>query len=233
MMPNLTPPSRTSIRAMYLRGLFHSLSTLAFKREKTFRYDGKDYKYLCHPYNLTWMNERCVEVPIGAEELKNQSSSEVLEIGNVLSHYLPGLQHTIVDKYERGNSNVINIDAKEFKPDRKFRFIVSLSTFEHIGWDGEPKDQDKSWETIKHLSTLLAPGGSFLFTVPIGYHKPLEASLVASKDQLGPMRALKRVSASNTWIECRVNEAAHCKFGYPYPFANAIYIARTSTPLAG
>lgn len=225
----MKPPSRTSIRAMYLKGLFHSLSRLVSKRDRVFRYDDKTYEYLSHSYNLTWMNERCVEVPIGLEELKNRSNSQVLEIGNVLSHYHSGRGHTIVDKYEKGHPGVINIDAIDLTPDRRFDLIVSLSTFEHIGWDELPRDPDKSWKTITHLSTLLATGGDFLFTVPIGYHKPLDTSLLGHQKQLGPLRAMRRISATNNWVQCHPDEAAACNFGSPYPFANAIYIAKVSS----
>jgi hypothetical protein len=52
----------------------------------------------------------------------------IRKIGNVLSHYVIS-DHVIVDKYEFGNS-ILN-----YSPGTKFDLIVSISTFEHLGYD--------------------------------------------------------------------------------------------------
>ncbi len=216
---------------MYLRGLALSLSRFTAPPEKLFRFEQKTYNYFSHSYNLTWMNERYVEVAIGLKEMERRDPSQILEVGNVLSHYQANAQHTVIDKYEKGNSNVTNVDALEFRPGRKYDFIVSLSTFEHVGWDEMPKEPGKSWKTIKHLSSLLSGSGEFLFTIPSGYHPQLDKDVHLHQAQLGPLRAMRRISAANGWIQCSPEEAATLKFGKPYPFANAIYIGRVSSPL--
>ncbi len=66
-----------------------------------FEFDGKSLSLFYHHYNMTWANERAVEVPIAADFLRRSAGKRVLEVGNVLSHY-GDVDHTILDKYERG-----------------------------------------------------------------------------------------------------------------------------------
>ena len=65
----------------------------------TFRFQGKRYRYFVHKYNATWRNERSIEIPI-VESMMHETRGDVLEIGNVISHYFKA-KHDIVDKYER------------------------------------------------------------------------------------------------------------------------------------
>ena len=53
-----------------------------------FEFLGNLYKYSTHEYNETWKNERTVEVPIIWEYVKEYKGKNILEVGNVLSHYL-------------------------------------------------------------------------------------------------------------------------------------------------
>lgn len=100
---------------------------------KTFKYQNKTFNYFSHPHNNTALNERAIEIPIIMGEIRESASKNILEIGNVLSHYfLP--EWTILDKYEKAKG-VINEDIFEFFPDEKYDLIVSISTFEHIGFD--------------------------------------------------------------------------------------------------
>ncbi|MFA6177184.1 MAG: hypothetical protein WC765_11465 [Phycisphaerae bacterium] len=169
------------------------------------------------------MNERTVELPLALGALQKASPGKILEVGNVISHYHNEVQHDIVDRYERGNPRILNIDARVFKPLFHYDMILSLSTLEHVGWDESPRDPAKAWQTIRHLCSLLAPGGTFIFTVPAGYHPALDRSILDRAHVLGPLRALKRISNGNEWEECSPEEAGRCKFGNPFPFANAIF----------
>lgn len=74
-----------------------------------FTFRNKKLRYLIHSYNLTWNNERSVEVPIVLDFLKTNRSEnkKVLEFGSVLRHYVRA-NWTILDKYEKfpGTENV-------------------------------------------------------------------------------------------------------------------------------
>jgi hypothetical protein len=169
------------------------------------------------------MNERTIELPLALGALQKASPGKILEVGNVISHYHNEVQHDIVDRYERGNPRVLNIDARNFTPHSHYNTILSFSTLEHVGWDETPRDPAKAWETIRHLCSLLSPRGKFIFTVPAGYHPPLDRSILQNAHFLGPLRALKRISFGNEWQECSPEEASRCQFGTPYPFANAVF----------
>ncbi|MBH0190215.1 MAG: hypothetical protein HP492_00290, partial [Nitrospira sp.] len=123
----------------YFRSLKMTLTRCV--RTKTFRFGGREYDYLYHPYNRTWKNERGVEIPIFRELLLQHEGKRVLEVGNVLSHYFP-IQHDVVDKYEV-SPGVINKDIVGFLPQQTYHLIVSISTLEHVGWDEQPQEPAK------------------------------------------------------------------------------------------
>src|SRR3990172_4116095 len=99
---------------------------------RTFVFRDKTYHYFYHTYNPTWRNERCVETPIIWSIVKRSKEANILEVGNVLSHYFD-TNHDVLDKYERA-PGVINEDVVEFKSNKRYDLIVSISTLEHVGW---------------------------------------------------------------------------------------------------
>src|SRR4051812_10569021 len=54
----------------------------------TFEWDGRQVGYLNHRYNYTWLNERAVETALALEILRAHAGKDILEIGNVMSHYV-------------------------------------------------------------------------------------------------------------------------------------------------
>lgn len=157
---------------------------------------------LVHPYNLTWRNERAIEVPLSSTFLTSEGRP-CLEVGNVLSHY--GIQaDVIVDKYEVA-PGVINLDAMDFTSAEPFRSILCISTLEHIGFDedtygGSATTSGEIAPTVKHLRSLLSDDGEMLVTCPLGLNPELD-SLVAS-GFLAPVfeRFLKR-NKPGVWVE--------------------------------
>src|SRR5687768_3786868 len=105
---------------------------------KTFFFEGATLEYFYAKYNITWVTERVLEIPIGLYCLREAGPRQTLEVGNVLSHYIKP-EHTVLDKFERAEG-IINEDILEYRPDRTFDLILSISTFEHIGYedDGDP-----------------------------------------------------------------------------------------------
>ena len=181
-------------------------------RTKTFRFDGREYEYLYHPYNRTWKNERGVEIPIFRERLLQHQGKRILEVGNVLSHYFP-IQHDVVDKYEV-SPGVINKDIVEFVPQHKYDLIVSISTLEHVGWDEQPQEPAKLLQAIEHLrSTCLAPGGSLVASLPVGYNKFFDGLLRDGKSPFTTQHLLKRISTQNYWVESDWNGCKDATYG--------------------
>ena len=169
-------------------------------RTRTFIFDRRQYEYLYHFYNKTWKNERGVEVPIFQEILLRHQGKRILEIGNVLAHYFQ-IDHDVVDKYEVA-LGVINQDIVEYVPTQKYDLIVSVSTLEHVGWDEQPQEPAKLLQAIDHLRTAcLAPLGTIVASLPIGYNGYFDALLASGKTPFTTQHFLKRISKKNYWIE--------------------------------
>jgi SAM-dependent methyltransferase len=120
------------------------------------------------PYNNTWYNERQVELPVFKRVYDQHRYSTVLEVGNVLSHYYD-TGHDVVDKYEDA-PGVDNVDVTDYHPGRQYDLILSISTLEHVGYDEPGKTPEKSVDAVNHLKDLLTPGGTLVFSAPLGYN---------------------------------------------------------------
>ena len=170
----------------------------------TFTFRRKPFRYFWHRYNSTWRNERAVEIPIARSFLAGVPAEKVLEIGNVLSHYGP-VSHEVVDKYER-TEGVRNEDVCDFKSDKKYDLILSISTLEHVGWDEEPKDELKVLTAFENLQSLLAPGGRLVVTIPLGYNPPLDKMIEEGRISFAECVYLKRKLRRNEWREVSAEE---------------------------
>jgi len=192
-----TPADGGAIR-QYWRVMKMSLTRCV--RTKMFRFGGREYEYLYHPYNRTWKNERGIEIPIFRELLWRHQGKRVLEIGNVLGHYF-AVSHDVVDKYEVA-PGVINQDIIEFAPQEKYDLIISISTLEHVGWDEQPREPDKLLRTIEHLKERsLAVGGTMMTSLPLGYNTYFDGLLENGRSPFTTQHFLKRISKKNYWIE--------------------------------
>lgn len=215
--------------AYWFNGISRSFSVFAFQ--------GHNYHYFIHRYNNTWLNERIVEIPIIWQLVQKYHSEEVLEVGNVLSHYF-SVNHDIVDKYETARG-VINQDAVFFKPEKRYRLIVSISTLEHVGWDEEPRDPEKFIRTVENLRGLLSPGGQMIVTLPLGYNAYLDDILKHGEKIFDRCYCLQRISRDNRWTEVDWRDIESAKYGRPFPFANALVVgiaekeSNNKTPPAG
>jgi SAM-dependent methyltransferase len=192
-------------------------------RRRTFSLDGHTYHYHAAMYNRTWTNERTVELPVVMAELARCPRARVLEVGNVLAHYGVG-PHTVVDKYE-AVEGVHNLDILDYRDERGFDLIVSISTLEHTGFEEEVDEPDKPGRVVRHLAELLAPGGHAVVTFPLGYNPGLDDLVTREPETFGRMRGLRRISADNQWTECAVDDLRGVGYGHPYPSANALVVA--------
>ena len=194
-----------------------------FKSSKTFTFQGEIYSYLYHKYNMSWKNERTVEIPIVWKMLEKYNSQNILEVGNVLSHYFP-VKHNILDKYEKGE-RIINQDIADFQSSEKSDLIVSISTLEHIGcWDKEQYEPQKIMQALENLKTVLSQGGKMIVTLPVGYNLYLDKLIKEGKIQFTEMYCLKRISAGNEWIEADWSDVQNIKYNTPFPSANGLII---------
>lgn len=181
---------------------------------QTFNFNGETYRYFDHPYNWTWLNERCVEIPIALRAIQGIHPGRVLEVGNVLSHYVD-VQHRVIDKYEGPEK----LDVVELTERNRYDRIISVSTFEHIGFDEPEIDPTKIHRAVEACLRALRPTGFLLFTVPTGYNK--DADYIA--EEL-PAQYLLRVDRSE-WHQI-ANRRRYFSYGWPYPYANQLTVVQ-------
>jgi hypothetical protein len=145
-------------------------------RRGCFIYNNKEFRYFIHWYNHTWSNSRKVEIPIFLDVYYQNLGKDILEVGNVLSHYIP-ITHDVLDKYEK-EQGVINEDIIDFNPDLKYDIVISCSTLEHVGYDEEKKDPDGFLKAVNNIrKNVLRAGGVLYLSVPIGYNPGLDRIL--------------------------------------------------------
>lgn len=202
----------------YVRYLFHEL----FRSNRKFEFNGRTYRYLIHPYNYSWETERRVEIPIFLNLIKKFKRKEILEVGNVLSHYV-NFKHDIVDKYEKAEE-VINKDVIDLKPKKKYDLIISISTLEHVGWDETPQQKNKIAAAIKNLKKLVKPKGTIAITIPMGHNLYMDGLIKKGKDGFKEKYFLKRISKQNIWKQVDKKEIKGAKYGSPFPYANILFI---------
>jgi SAM-dependent methyltransferase len=184
-------------------GMARWAADVAMPRGGEFTLGGEPYRLLRSRHGLTWVTERAVEVPVAARVLERHRGEHVLEVGNVLSHYIP-VAHEVVDKYERA-PGVRNVDVLDLAPEPAHDLIVSVSTLEHVGRDETPRDPGLGVRALEHLRRLLRPGGELFATVPVGYNPDLDAALAQGPHTL---RAMRR----NPWREVDPAEALECPY---------------------
>lgn len=204
-----------------------------FKSYRKFVYDGRRYSYLYHKYNTTWRNERAVEIPIALSVLEGYRGRKVLEVGNVLSHYA-SVSHEVVDKYEKGEG-VVNEDIVDFRTDKRYDLVISISTVEHVGWDEDPNDPSKvlgkgskALDAIAHMAALLAPKGLMVVTFPVGANPALDAAVAEMTVPHSRIKFMRRVSRGNRWVEAEPRECIGARYGTPYTAANALVLLYVS-----
>ena len=183
----------------------------------TFQIDKIKYRYFTNEYNAI-DTERSVEIPWILSQI--DVKRKILEVGNVLSHYV-NFSHTVVDRYERA-PEVINEDAEVFQPATKYDFIISISTLEHIGFDETVKDHMKISRVINNLKSLINDRGKILITVPLAYNPTIDKIVINNDEGFSKMIFLKRISRFNRWKQCTSDEAIKLKYGSKFKYANSV-----------
>jgi hypothetical protein len=199
-----------------------------------FKFHGIELEGFDHEYNDTKLNERRVEIPIaelflagvGARAGETGEAPAVLEVGNVLSHYglaepIAGGTYRIVDLFEVAEG-VENVDL--FDIEGEYDAIVSISTIEHVGWEGQPEDLDPgaAIAALEHLRGLLAPGGQLLVTVPTGYHLPLDEVLLSGESGAARECTLVRTKRAGGWTQ--TDELEQRPYADPTPWAHSVWV---------
>lgn len=205
----------SNITLLYLR---------AFKPSRHFLFRNKKYNYFYHGYNNTFSNERAIEIPIIYSIVKDYNNRNILEVGNVLSHYYD-TNYDVVDKYE-SRDNIISADIVDYVPKRKYDLIISISTLEHVGHDEAEKDPNKTYVAISRLKNMLNKDGIIAITVPMGHNPHLDEYIKTEKIQFKEAYLYKRISKDNQWeeVDPSLLKTGAFVYGNPYKSANHLLI---------
>jgi SAM-dependent methyltransferase len=206
-----------------LRGIFAPVIIPCLPK-KTFSFQGNTFACFYHRYNMTWAGERAIEIPIARSYLEQYSGRNILEVGNVLSHYFP-IAHEVLDKFEAG-AGIINEDIIAFRPAKRYDLILSLSTFEHIGFDDEAEasSAQKIREAIAACRSFLKPDGQFVLTVPLGYNPELDR-MIRNSELKATQEFYMRRAKKLDWEMTSREEALRCPYKTRFPYASAILVA--------
>lgn len=206
----------------FLLKYFEFMTYRLFKYRRSFSFGGKTLRYFYGLYNTAWKNERSIEIPIIRSFMKRYNGTDILEVGNVLQHYLP-VRHAVLDKYEKFR-DVINEDVVSFQPDRKYDLIVSISTIEHVGYDEDVKDDSKILQGIENMENLLSHKGKIVMTLPLGYNPSLDAFIKDGSIHFTKIYSFRRISADNLWTEVNFNDIRNAECDSPFPGVNILIV---------
>ena len=189
-----------------------------------FSFLGRHYPYFIHQYNSTWRNERTVEIALAMPFVEQARSRTLLELGNVMSYYSDA-PHTVIDRYE-DSPGVANVDFVDCPIERRYDCFLSISTFEHIGWDESPRRPAKVDEAFARVRSFMSDPSSddVLVTVPIGYNPHFDELVATSRLVFPKQGALVRLDAANNWEEADMRVALKRQYGTPFVAANALFI---------
>lgn len=187
---------------------------------ETFTYHDVELPYLTHLYNITYLTERRVEVPIATHWIAQQANTvSGIEVGNVLGHY-SWRDHIVVDRDEppawyQQHQLYLNQDLFELNvPDYYIPWIVSLSTIEHT------VDPIAAIEVLQSL----APRG--LVSFPTGVNPSLDAWVADGAVARYAERACTLVRAGDGLWE-QTPELQVQPYG---PWANSVVIMEWERP---
>lgn len=190
----------------------------------TFVCGGDTYVYMRFHKNTAYTTERVMEIPIVSRYTRAHAGHSILEVGNVLNHYVP-FAHEVVDKYECGK-DVHNVDIIDFYPSKQYDLVVCISTLEHIGFDEEDRSNSKTLCALERMQQLTSPGGQLVITIPLGWNPYLDEYIKTGRVQADELHLMHRVSCENTWEEVSTDLLQTKEFTYntPYPYGNWILI---------
>lgn len=186
---------------LFLQHLWLSLSYLlflAFRRDIESTVNNRlRLPYFFAFYNRTSANERCVELALGLDFLAAHSH-HTLEVGNVMSRYKT-IPHAVIDKYEvsPGVTNIDYFDTRLFLSNNPhLTSLLSLSTFEHFGWDEPNPDPCASRKAVDLILELIDQHvlDDVLITLPLGYNPMVDSLLLSG--HLSPLQVVFYVRRS-------------------------------------
>jgi len=178
-----------------------------------FKFNGQEYNYVDASPNQTRVNERRVEVALGLAYLEATRGKTVLEVGNVMRHYVDKgfYTHDILDLDEKNPNfpEIMNKDILTWQPNKRYQATLSISTLEHTG------------NPMLAIANILSYSDHCFITMPFVDYPGVEDVYDTYQD----LKFMKRLNLEeNEWREATREEVKGTQYGTPFPYANAIMI---------
>ena len=146
-----------------------------------------------------------------------------------LSYALPApVGHWVVGPFTCANVPELSDQPCDWQTNERFELILSISTFEHIGFDDDGGDsKEKIQAAIAACRALLASGGSLVITVPLGYNPALD-EMIANDTLNAATSVFLLRHGRREWREATRAEAIGTQYGKPFPYANGLWVGEFS-----
>lgn len=182
------PPGMRPLRTLVERGLLRLGYVLTperdlnWRRSRFFSRGERRLPYFFHRHNCGWPPARCtervVELALADDWLRGHSSG-VLEVGAVTPYYWPHRVEQVVDPADP--HPLVTHRRSIFDVDLTGRWVLSISTLEHIGSGeyGQPEDGDAA---PRALEKIVEEARGFLVSLPLGSAPRLESAIEGLRD---------------------------------------------------
>lgn len=174
--------------------------------QDTFFFGGRRHAYVTE--ERTKDNERRAELSL-AFHFRERHKPSLIEVGNVTRSYRSKWKHDTIDLNEKhpGMANYENADVLKWRPRKKYKAALSISTLEHTFNPPKALDAILNWiEPImvpernpEDMEPEIVPTliSHVLVTVPLGYY-------VKTDFQAAPFNTTCMVF-DYTWLRCRIH----------------------------
>ena len=126
--------------------------------------------YFYHPYNYTKCNERCVEVALAMEFIREHP--DYIEIGAVLPYYTKSAKK-VIDCFDPEGDDGRRLSECDIRDEN----VVCISTLEHFGTDEYGNEKLSKLEGLAGLLQIITTAKNYFITIPIGMNKNLDNQL--------------------------------------------------------
>lgn len=219
-----------------INSLENIVSALRIKlTKKKLVFNREHIDYIFHSHNNMGLTERTVELGLAKNYLKKYKPRFLLEIGNVTNYYYSNFigliqNKTVVDLGET-DFMVIKKDIAQYQTEKKFDFILSISTFEHMDEEGfKPANFNYSNNTVAAQNiiycyeNLLENGGCMLLTAALGWTPEWDRTFksdILNKHPFNKIQKylLRRINEQE-WVQINKIDIDETPYGIPYDNGN-------------
>ena len=121
-------------------------------------------------------------------------------------------------------NGVINEDVTEFGQSKRYDFIFSIVTMQHVDRNESSRDPTKIIKAMENLKKIMSPDGIILIFHGLGENKEMDELLKTGKLEFSQIFYLKKISKYQ-WAEAKWDDVKYLSYDYSIPTARSVLIA--------